>query len=167
MRDLSRPSRSGTATSRGATWRDARRNRGAWSRDPTTCGGVKAQLHDVMRHTRHKSVEVTGATCGSSAKHSTNRIGPAMLRNHGYSDDRAEGPWNPGIRSELTRELLLLSTIFRPENVFGDLTRAMELRDVTGLPLEDLAIFRPDRLALHELLVRVTADYEIPDPEDA
>jgi hypothetical protein len=90
-----------------------------------------------------------------------------MLRNHGYSDDRAEGPWNPGIRSELTRELLLLSTIFRPENVFGDLTRAMELRDVTGLPLEDLAIFRPERLALHELLVRVTADYEIPDPEDA
>ena len=43
----------------------------------------------------------------------------------------------------------------------------MELRDVTGLPLDDLAIFRPNRLALHELLVRVTADYEIPDPEDA
>jgi hypothetical protein len=90
-----------------------------------------------------------------------------MLRNHGCRDDRAEGPWNPGIRSELTRELLALSTIFRPENVFGDLTRAMELRDVTGLPLEDLAIFRPERLALHELLARVTADYEIPDPEDA
>src|SRR3954470_24680578 len=90
-----------------------------------------------------------------------------MLRNHVCGDDRAEGPWNPGIRSELTRELLALSTIFRPENVFGDLTWAMELRDVTGLPLEDLAIFRPERLALHELLVRVTADYEIPDPEDA
>jgi hypothetical protein len=78
-----------------------------------------------------------------------------MLRNHGCSDDRAEGPWNPGIRSELTRELLALSTVFRQENVFDDLTRAMELRDVTGLPLEDLAIFRPERLALHELLVRV------------
>jgi hypothetical protein len=90
-----------------------------------------------------------------------------MLRNHVCSDDRPEGPWNPGIRSELTRELLALSTIFRPENVVGDLTRAMELRDVTGLPLEDLAIFRPERLALHEVLVRVTADYEIPDPEDA
>ena len=90
-----------------------------------------------------------------------------MQRIHRDIDDRVHGPWNPGIRSELTRELLALSTIFRPENVFHDLTRAMELRDVTGLPLEVLAIFRPERLTLHELLVRVTADYEIPDPEDA
>jgi hypothetical protein len=90
-----------------------------------------------------------------------------MQRTHLDSDDSVHGPWNPGIRSELTRELLALSTIFRPENVFHDLTRAMELRDVTGLPLEALAIFRPERLTLHELLVRVTADYEIPDPEDA
>jgi hypothetical protein len=90
-----------------------------------------------------------------------------MLRNHEDCDDRAEGPWKPGIRSELTRELLTLSTIFRPENVFNDLSGAIELRDVTGLPLEVLAIFRPERLALHELLVRVTADYEIPDPEAA
>ena len=51
-----------------------------------------------------------------------------MLRNHGDCDDRAEGPWNPGIRSTLTRELLARSTIFRPENVRNDLTRAMELR---------------------------------------
>lgn len=90
-----------------------------------------------------------------------------MPMKSGRSDDRAEGPWNPGIRSTLTRELLALSTIFRPENVYHDLARAMELRDVSGLPLEDLAIFRPERLALHELLVRVTADYEVPDPEDA
>jgi hypothetical protein len=90
-----------------------------------------------------------------------------MPMNHGCDDDRAEGPWNPGIRSTLTRELLARSTIFRPENVRTDLTRAMDLRDVTGLPLEDLVIFRPERLALHELLVRVAADYEVPDPEDA
>ena len=82
-----------------------------------------------------------------------------MPRNDKYSDDRAEGPWNPGVRSALTRELLALSTIFRQENVFGDLARAIELRDITGLTLEDLAIFRPERLALHELLVRMTADY--------
>ena len=87
-----------------------------------------------------------------------------MPMNHRCDDDRAEGPWNPGIRSTLTRELLARSTIFRPENVRTDLTRAMELRDVTGLPLEDLVIFQPERLALHELLVRVTADYEVPDP---
>lgn len=90
-----------------------------------------------------------------------------MQRHHAENDDRPEGPWNPGIQSGLTRELLALTTIFRPENSFNDITQAMELRDVTGLALEDLAIFRPERLALHEVLVRVTADYEIPDPEDA
>jgi hypothetical protein len=79
----------------------------------------------------------------------------------------AEGPWNPGIRSGLTRELLSLSTIFGPDNVFNDLSNAIELQGVTGLPLEELAIFRPERLAVHEILVRVTADYEVPDPEDA
>jgi hypothetical protein len=78
-----------------------------------------------------------------------------------------EGPWNPGISSALTRELLALSTVFRAENVLNDLKRAIELGDVTGMALEELAIFRPERLALHEILVRVTADYEIPDPEDA
>ena len=83
------------------------------------------------------------------------------------SADRPEGPWNPGIRSEMTHDLLAISTIFREENVFHGLAWANELRDATGLPLEELAIFRPERMALHELLIRVTADYEIPDPEEA
>ncbi|MBV8592015.1 MAG: hypothetical protein JO212_18490, partial [Acetobacteraceae bacterium] len=64
-----------------------------------------------------------------------------------------EGPWNPGISSALTRELLALSTVFRAENVLNDFKRAIELRDVTGMALEELAIFRPERLALHETLV--------------
>lgn len=81
--------------------------------------------------------------------------------------DLAEGPWNPGIGSTLTRELPALSTAFRKENVFNGLTQAMELRDLTGLPLEELAIFRPERLALHEAIVRVTADFEVPGPESA
>jgi hypothetical protein len=89
-----------------------------------------------------------------------------MLHDEG-AQGFAEGPWNPGISSTLTRELLALSTIFRAENVFTDLTQAMELRDFTGLALEELAIFRPERLALHEVLVRVTADFEVPDPESA
>jgi hypothetical protein len=90
-----------------------------------------------------------------------------MLHNQNGGQDFAEGPWNPGIGSELTRDLLALSTLFRTENVFNDLQQAIELRDVTGLPLEELAIFRPERLALHEVLVRVTADFEVPDPESA
>ena len=37
------------------------------------------------------------------------------------------------------------------------------LHDLTGLPIAELVAFRPERLALHELLVRVTADVSVPD----
>src|SRR5258707_386037 len=73
------------------------------------------------------------------------------------------GPWNPGLRSQVPRELLHLATIFRPENVTTRIADAEELRDLTGLALSELATFRPQRLALHELLVRVTADFSVPD----
>jgi hypothetical protein len=72
------------------------------------------------------------------------------------------GPWNPGIASQLPRELLPLSTMFRPGNSFTSVAKAEELRDLTGLNLFDLVAFRPERLALHELLVRVTADLSVP-----
>ena len=74
----------------------------------------------------------------------------------------AFGPWNPGIESQLPRELLALSTLFRPENVRTGLADVLELSDLTGLDLFDLVAFRPERLALHELLVRVTADLSVP-----
>ena len=74
----------------------------------------------------------------------------------------AFGPWNPGIESQLPRELLALSTLFRPENVRTSLADALELNDLTGLDVFDLVAFRPERLALHELLVRVTADLSVP-----
>lgn len=73
------------------------------------------------------------------------------------------GPWNPGIESQLPWELLPLSTMFRPENVFTSIQRARDLRDLTGLSLYELVAFRPQRLALHEVLIRVMADYSVPD----
>ena len=73
------------------------------------------------------------------------------------------GPWNPGIRSELPSPLLSLSTIFRPENVFISVEQARELRELIGLELEELVVFRPERLLVHELLIRVTADLSVPD----
>jgi len=73
------------------------------------------------------------------------------------------GPWNPGIESALPRRLLPLATLYRPENVFGSLADALELADLTGLAAEELVAFRPRRLALHELLVRVMADLSVPD----
>jgi hypothetical protein len=73
------------------------------------------------------------------------------------------GPWNPGISSQVPAHLRHLCTIFRRENTFTDAATAAELRDLTGLDLADLVTFRPERLALHELLIRVTADLSVPD----
>src|SRR6266403_4881154 len=79
-------------------------------------------------------------------------------------DDRqADGPWNPGIQSQIPRELRHLSTIFRPENVCTSVAAATELQSLTGFSPSELVAFRPQRLALHELLRRVTADFAVPD----
>jgi hypothetical protein len=77
--------------------------------------------------------------------------------------DREFGPWNPGIESQVPKQLRHLATIFRPENVFTSLAAAAELRGLTGFNLSELVVFRPQRLALHELLVRVTADFAVSD----
>ena len=75
----------------------------------------------------------------------------------------AFGPWHPGIDSTGPRRLLPLATLYRAENVLGSLEDALELADLTGLAPEELVAFRPRRLALHELLVRVMADLSVPD----
>jgi hypothetical protein len=63
----------------------------------------------------------------------------------------------------MPKELRHLSTIFRPENVFTSIAGAAELQGLTGFAPCDLVAFRPQRLALHELLIRVTADFAVPD----
>jgi hypothetical protein len=73
------------------------------------------------------------------------------------------GPWNPGIQSQVPKELLHLATIFRTDNVFTSMASAVELCGLTGFGLSELVVFRPERLALHELLVRITADFAVPD----
>ncbi|HLH89389.1 MAG TPA: hypothetical protein VKX28_13130 [Xanthobacteraceae bacterium] len=74
-----------------------------------------------------------------------------------------EGAWNPGLESELPRELLPLATVFRSENVSTSLAEAFELSDYCGLPPHELVAFRPERLIVHELLVRVTGGLAVPD----
>ncbi len=73
------------------------------------------------------------------------------------------GPWNPGISSRIPDELLPLCTIFRPDCVFTSVATASEISDLVGLELAEVVAVRPSRLALHELLVRVTADFSVPD----
>ncbi|MDB5969311.1 MAG: hypothetical protein JWQ90_1761 [Hydrocarboniphaga sp.] len=85
-----------------------------------------------------------------------------MNRAFGHDGDEL-GPWNPGIRSSIPRRLLPLSTIFRPENVFTSVEQAAELCDLTGLEFSELVVFRPRRLVLHEILIRVTGELSVPD----
>ena len=73
------------------------------------------------------------------------------------------GPWNPGLRSPMPRAVQPLCTLYRPENAYTSLAEVRELSDFTGLPEADLVAFRPRRLAVHELLIRVAANLSIPD----
>jgi hypothetical protein len=98
--------------------------------------------------------------CGTLAPF---RDAHSMLLEAADPTTRPYGPWNPGIVSELPARLLPLSTIFRSEHVVTTVAQAQALQELTGLPLEDLVVFRPERLVLHELLIRVTADLSVPD----
>src|SRR5450631_2776007 len=73
------------------------------------------------------------------------------------------GPWNPGIVSQVPSLLRGLCTIYGSENVFTSVARADEMHDLTGVERSELVAFRPSRLALHEVLIRVTADLSVPD----
>jgi hypothetical protein len=74
--------------------------------------------------------------------------------------------WNPGLQSQLPREYLPLSTIFRAENVSTTVEQANELSDFCGLPVDELVAFRVERLIVHELLIHVTSGIAVPDGRD-
>ena len=88
------------------------------------------------------------------------------MNDQGRTAAAAYGAWNPGLESELPREYLPLATVFRPENVSTSVAKACELRDYCGLPAHEFAAFRPERLIVHELLVRVTSSLSVPDGPD-
>ncbi|MCG6889119.1 MAG: hypothetical protein LJE92_05980, partial [Gammaproteobacteria bacterium] len=78
-------------------------------------------------------------------------------------DDNKVDAWNPEIRSTLPLQYLPLASMFRPENVFTSIETANELGGFTGLPIQQLICFRPQRLVVHELLIRVSADIFVSD----
>jgi hypothetical protein len=69
--------------------------------------------------------------------------------------------WNPGIETQIPYELRELETIYHPANVSSSIDEINQLALETGLSPEELVVFKPDRLALHELIVRITADIVI------
>ncbi len=74
--------------------------------------------------------------------------------------------WNPGLESELPREYLPLSTVFRSENVSTSVAKAHELSEYCGLSAHELVAFRPDRLIVHEVLIHVTTGISVPDEHE-
>ena len=79
---------------------------------------------------------------------------------------QAYGPWNPGIDSTLPTEFLPIATVFNPTNVSCNLIELKEINSFCGLALERLSTFKPTRLALHEVLIRVMADLSVPDGKE-
>jgi len=73
------------------------------------------------------------------------------------------GPWSPGISSAIPERYLPLATIYRPENVSTSLQQARELADFAGPAPHTLVAFRPERLIVHEVLIRVMAELSVPD----
>jgi hypothetical protein len=73
--------------------------------------------------------------------------------------------WHPGIDPGIPPEYRPLETIFRPESVSSHLPDVLELTQLTGLFHQELVAFRPERLALHELIVRVTAEIVVAEGE--
>lgn len=77
--------------------------------------------------------------------------------------EHERGPWNPGLSSKLPAAARHLSTIYRPENVATTIDQVDERAAFTGLDPESLVAFCPERLIIHELLIRVTGDFSVPD----
>lgn len=75
----------------------------------------------------------------------------------------AEGcdAWHPGVGTGIPAAFRGLETILRPECTESRVEDIDELARFTGLPPERLTAFRPERLALHEVVVRVTADIAV------
>ncbi|MBI4741893.1 MAG: zeta toxin family protein [Betaproteobacteria bacterium] len=85
----------------------------------------------------------------------------SMSRNQRIDSDDGCSAWNPGVGTGIPGEFRALETIFRPECVLAGANEVREFAGLTGLPEEELAVFRPQRLVLHEIIVRVTADIAV------
>jgi len=80
-------------------------------------------------------------------------------------DQKSYSAWNPGIESEIPPAYRELETIYNPANAFTTLAEVNELAAETGISPEELISFRPHRLVLHELIVRITADIVVLEGE--
>ena len=73
------------------------------------------------------------------------------------------GPWNPGLSSTIPKRLMPRVTLFDPRYSFVGWEEADALSHIIGLQPTELAVTRPERLALHSVLIRVTSQLYVPD----
>ena len=85
------------------------------------------------------------------------------VANNGVAAPEKFGPWNPGLSSVMPVDVERNSTIYRSENVFQSFNELRELSEFCGLAKHEIAAFRPERLIVHEVLLRVTADFSVYD----
>jgi hypothetical protein len=84
----------------------------------------------------------------------------------GTGEPAPASAWNPGVAPGIPGEFRALETLFRPECAFAGVGEIDELAALTGLAHEELALFRPQRLALHEIIIRVTADIAVAEGDE-
>ena len=71
--------------------------------------------------------------------------------------------WNPGLNSTIPHHLNNQITLFHPDHSWVSFKDAQEAASLTGLPISRLVDLKLERMAVHELLVRVTAELSVPD----
>lgn len=86
-------------------------------------------------------------------------------RDGAWPDDEGCSAWHPGVAANIPSAFRGLETIAREDCATVCVEELDRLQDLTGLPAEALAAFRPSRLALHEVIVRVTADIAVAEGE--
>ena len=73
--------------------------------------------------------------------------------------------WNPGIETNIPADFQHLETIYQPDNVFSSFDQVDEYSRITGISHHELVRFKPARMALHELIIRVTANILVREGE--
>ena len=71
--------------------------------------------------------------------------------------------WNPGITTDIPTHLRHQITLFNHANSTVSFSQAKEAAVFCGLNTQDMCELTVERLVIHELLIRVTADLSVPD----
>jgi hypothetical protein len=74
--------------------------------------------------------------------------------------------WNPGIETEIPAGYKNQETVYLPDNTATALDEILELAQMTGLSHEELIHFHPERLILHEVIIRITAEIAIVESDE-